>query len=238
MLFTIITVLGLAATLLGLAFHRFWTTRPEAKSTIIYANLARMFFAWVALRAVQMRRRASPRAWWAYLKGLPLWRQPVLERWLFIAFYGSFLYLAASGFFFAVFVPRGLFGYPLVAHVMAGGLFAVCLTIIVLFKGRDFIAVPRPAGLSLALLDPRKMGLTAARVKLWAFWLFAAAGCLLVLSALLPMLPLLRTAGQRVMLDLHRASALVSLATAVVFGGLSLFEVPKTADERQPPVPS
>ena len=44
-----------------------------------------------------------------------------------ICFYGSFLYLAASGFFFAIFIPRGLFGYPLVGHVMAGGLFAVCL---------------------------------------------------------------------------------------------------------------
>ncbi|MCK7518551.1 MAG: hypothetical protein MZV64_12935 [Ignavibacteriales bacterium] len=34
-------------------------------------------------------------------------------------------YLAASGFFFGIFVPRGLFGFPLVGHVMAGALFAV-----------------------------------------------------------------------------------------------------------------
>jgi hypothetical protein len=238
MLFTIITVFGLGATLLGLAFHRFRTTRPEARSTIIYASLVRMFFAWLLLRAVQMRRRASPRAWQAYLKGLPLWRQPALEKWLFLCFYASFLYLAASGFFFAVFVPRGLFGYPLIAHVMAGGLFAACLTLIVLFKGRDFIAPPRPASLSLDLLDPRKIGLTEARVKRWAFWLFAAAGCLLVLSALLPMLPLLRTAGQRVLLEIHRYGALIALLAAVIFAGLSLFEVPRPADDRQPPVPS
>jgi hypothetical protein len=225
MLFTILTILGLAVTFFGLAFHRFWTTRGEARSTLIYADLARMFFAWLGLRAVQMRRRASPRAWRVYVKGLPLWRQPVLEKWLFICFYASFLYLAASGFFFAIFIPQGLFGYPLVAHVMAGGLFAVCLTIVVLFKGRDFIAVPKPASLSLALLDPRKMGLTPARVKLWAFWLFAAAGVLLILSALLPMLPLLRTGGQRVMLEFHRSSALASLVAAIVFAGLSLFEI-------------
>src|SRR5512138_223888 len=224
MLFIILTVLALAATFLGLAFHRFWTTRPEAKSTLIYAELVRMFFAWLALRAVQMGRRASPRAWWDYLKNLPLWREPVLEKWLFICFYGSFLYLAASGFFFGIFIPRGLFGYPLVAHVMAGGLFAVCLTIVVLFKGRNFISVPKPASLNLSLLDPRKMGISAARVKLWAFWLFAAAGVLLVLSALLPMLPLLRTAGQRFMFEFHRYSALVSAVAAVVFAGLELFE--------------
>lgn len=223
MAFISLTVLVLGATFLGLAFHRFWTTRAEARSTLIYAEIARMFFAWLLLRAVEMRRKASPRAWWAYLKGLPLWREPVLEKWLFIAFYGSFLYLAASGFFFGIFIPRGLFGYPLVAHVMAGGLFAVCLTIIILFKGRNFVSVPKPASLSLALLDPRKMGLTAARVKLWAFWLFAAAGVLLILSALLPMLPLLRTAGQSFMFEFHRYSALVSLAAAMVFAGLEVF---------------
>jgi hypothetical protein len=223
MAFIILTVLVLGGTFLGLAFHRFWTARPEARSTLIYTEVARMFLAWLVLRAVEMRRKASPRAWWAYLKGLPLWREPVLEKWLFICFYGSFLYLAASGFFFAIFIPRGLFGYPLVGHVTAGGLFAVCLTIVVLFKGRDFILVPKPASLSLSLLDPRRMGITAARARLWAFWLFAAAGVLLVLSSLLPMLPLLRTAGQRFMFEFHRYSALLSTAAAMVFAGLEIF---------------
>lgn len=228
MLFTLVTLLVLAATFLGIAFHRFWTTREEAKSTILYAEIAKKFFAWLALRAVQMSRQASPKAWWDFVKGLPLWREPVLERWLDIGFYGSFLYLAASGFFFAIFIPRGLFGYPLVGHVMAGGLFAVCLTILVLFKGRHFITVPKPASLSLVMLDIRKMGITAARVRLWAFWLFAAAGFLLTLSALLPMLPLLRTGGQKVLFECHRYSALVSALAAMVFAGLELFERDRT----------
>jgi len=223
MLFTIVTILVLAATFLGIAFHRFWTTREEAKSTILYAEIVKKFFAWLALRTVQMRRRASPKAWWAYIQGLPLWREPVLEKWLYIGFYGSFLYLAASGFFFGIFVPRGLFGYPLVGHVMAGGLFAVCLTILGVFKGRHFISVPKPASLSLELLDIRRMGITPARVRLWVFWLFAAAGFLLTLSALLPMLPLLRTTGQRFMFEFHRYSALVSTAAAMVFAALELF---------------
>jgi hypothetical protein len=223
MLFTIITVLAVAATVLGLAFHRFWTTREEAKSTILYAELVKKYLAWLALRAIQMSRKASPRAWWAYLKNLPLWREPVLEKWLGICFYGSFLYLAASGFFFGIFIPRGLFGYPLVGHVVAGGLFAVCSVIIVLFKGRDFIAVPKPAHLSLTLLDPRKMGITAARVRLWSFWLFVLAAFLLTLSAILPMLPLLRTPGQKFMFEFHRYSALLSLLAAVVFCGLEVF---------------
>ncbi len=224
MLFIIVTMLALAGTFLGLAFHRFWTTREEAKSTILYAEIVKKYLAWLALRTIQMSRKASPKAWWEYFKPLPLWRQPVLEKWLYICLYGSFLYLAASGFFFGIFIPRGLFGYPLVGHVMAGGLFAVCLVTVVLFKGRDFITVPKPASLSLSLLDPRKMGITAARVKLWAFWLFVLAGFLLTLSALLPMLPLLRTSGQRFMFEFHRYSAVVSAAAAMVFVGLELFD--------------
>jgi len=224
MLFTIVAFLALAGTFLGLAFHRFRTTREEARSTILYAEIVKKFTAWLALRTVQMSRKASLQAWWDYLKALPLWREPILERWLLVCLYGSFLYLAGSGFFFGLFIPRGLFGYPLVGHVVAGGLFAVCLTIVVLFKGRAFISVPKPASLSLSLLDPRKMGISAPRVRLWAFWLFAAAGFLLTLSALLPMLPLLRTAGQRFMYVFHRYSALVSAVAAMVFVGLDLFE--------------
>lgn len=195
MLFTTVTVLAVGGTLLGLAFHRFWTTREEARSTILYAEILKKFLAWLALRTVQIARRASPAALAAELESLPFLRKPALEKGLYVSLYASFLYLAASGFFFAVFVPRGLYGYPLLGHVMAGGLFAVALTALVLFKGRDFVSVPKPALLSLALLDPRKMGITAARVKLWAFWLFVLAGSLLILSALLPMLPLLRTAA-------------------------------------------
>ena len=224
MWFTIVALLSAIGVVAGLAFHRFWTTREEARSTILYAEIFKKYAAWLALRTVQSTRKASPKAWWGYVKAVLLWRLPVLERWLYICFYGSFAYLAASGFFFAIFVPRGLFGYPLVAHVMAGGLFAACLAVIVLFKGRNFISVPEPVNLSLALLDPRKMGITAARVKFAAFWLFVLAGFLLALTALLPMLPLLRTAGHEFMFEFHRYSALVSAVAAAVYVDLELFE--------------
>jgi len=224
MLFTIITVLALAGAFLCLAFHRFWTTREEARSTILYIEIFKKYLAWLALRTIQSARKASPKAWWDYVEALPLWRLPILEKWLFIGFYGSFVTLAASGFFFAVFIPRGLYGYPLIGHVMAGGLFAACLTLIVIFKGRNFVSVPKPVNLSLALLDPRKMGITAARVRFAAFWLFVAAAFLLTLSALLPMLPLLRTPGQKFMFEFHRYSALVSVLAAMVFVGLEAFD--------------
>jgi len=224
MMFTIIVFLSVIGGVAGLTFHRFWTTREEARATILYSELFKKYAAWLALGTIRSARKASPKAWWEYNKALPLWRLPVLEKCLYIGFYGSFAYLAASGFFFAIFVPRGLYGFPLVGHVMAGGLFAACLAVIVIFKGRNFISVPKPVNLSLALLDPRKMGITAARVKLAAFWLFALTGFLLALTALLPMMPLLRTSGQKFMFEFHRYSALASLLAAMVFAGLEVFE--------------
>lgn len=224
MLFILITILVLGGTFLGLAFHRFRTTREEARSSLLYAVIFRKFLAWLVLRTVEISRRASPAAMGADLKALSLWRKPLLEKALDVSLYASFLYLAASGFLFALFVPRGLYGFPLIGHVMAGGLFAVSLTVLVLFKGRDFLSAPKPVLLSPALLDLRKMGITAARVKSAAFWLFAAAGFLLTVTALLPMLPLLRTAGQKLLFELHRYSALLAAAAAMVFAGLELFE--------------
>jgi hypothetical protein len=234
MIFTLVTLVAAAGTVLGLAFHRFWTTREEARSNLLYAEVAKRFFAWLALRTIQMSRRASLAAWWSYLKALPLWRAAVLDKWLSVALYGSFLYLAGSGVFFAIFVPRGLFGFPLVGHVVAGGLFAVSLTILVLFKGRNFITAPRPAPLAWSILDPRRMGITAARVRIWSFWLFVAAGFMVTASALLPMLPLLRTPGQRLLLEVHRYSALASAVGAAVFAGLEMFAA-KPAPAAAPP---
>jgi hypothetical protein len=227
MMFTIIILLSAIVVFAGLTFHRFWTTREEARATILYAEIFKKYAAWLVVRTVQAARKASPKVWWKYVKALPLWRLPILEKWLYIGFYGSFAYLAASGFFFAIFIPRGLFGYPLVGHVMAGGLFAACLAVIVIFKGQNFISVPKPVTLSLALLDPRKMGITAARVKLAAFWFFVIAGFLLALSALVPMLPLLRTAGQKFMFEVHRCSALVSAIAAAVYVDLEIFGAPR-----------
>ncbi|MBM3305764.1 MAG: hypothetical protein FJY79_07475 [Candidatus Aminicenantes bacterium] len=232
MLFVIITALAVAGTFLALAFHRFWTGLDKDRTNLVYVALLGQFWAWLARRSKENARKASMKAWWAYLKALPLWRLPVLEKWLFVFLYGSFLYLAASGFFFAVFVPRGLHGFPLIGHVMAGGLFAVCLTLVVVFKGRNFTSIPEPLELSLKLFDPKRLGLTAVKVKHAAFWAFILAGFLLTLSSLLPMMPLLRTPGQKLMFELHRASALASVLAAMVFAGMGSLEKARGSQPR------
>ena len=224
MLFTTIAALAVAGTFLALAFHRFWTGLEKDRTNLVYVALLGRFWSWLISRSKENARKASVRAWWEYVKALPLWCLPVLEKWLFICFYGSLLYLAASGFIFAVFVPRGLYGFPLIGHVTAGGLFAVCLTLVVIFKGREFTSIPEPLILTPALFDRKRLGITAARTKHAAFWFFVLAGFLLTLSALLPMMPLLRTPGQKLMFELHRYSALAAVLAAMVYVGLELFE--------------
>jgi hypothetical protein len=231
MLFMIITVLAVVGTFLALAFHRFWTGLDKDRTNLVYAALFGKFAAWLTRRTAENARKTSLKAWWAYVKALPPWRLPVLEKWMFIALYGSFLYLASSGFFFAIFVPRGLYGFPLIGHVMAGGLFAVCLMLVVVFKSRDFTSIPEPLNLSLTLFDPKRLGITAARTKHAAFWFFVLAGFLLTLSTLLPMLPLLRTAGQKLTFELHRYSALASVLAAMVYVDLELFERSRTKSQ-------
>lgn len=224
MLFTIIAVLAVAGTFLALAFHRFWTELDKDRANLVYVALFGRFWTWLMRRTKANARKASVKAWWEYIRALPFWRLPVLEKWLFILFYGSFLYLAASGFIFAVFVPRGLYGFPLIGHVMAGGIFAVCLMLVVVFKSRAFTTVPEPLELTLKLFDPKRLGFTAARTKHAAFWFFVLAGFLVTLSALLPMMPLLRTPGQKLMFELHRYSALAAVLAAMIYAGLELFE--------------
>ena len=222
MLFTIVTLLSVAGTFLGLAFHRFWTTREEARSTILYAEIVKRFLAWFALRTIQMSRKASP----AGLVGIrqepaPLAHGPSSRNGLYLGFYGELPLPRGERLLLRGLHPprpvrlparrprhgrrpvRGL-ARPSWSSSRAG-ISSPC---------------PKPVSLSLALLDPRKMGITAARVKLWAFWLFVVAGFLLTASALLPMLPLLRTPGQRFMFEFHRYSALVSALAGLVFAGL------------------
>lgn len=224
MLFVIFTVLAVAGTFLALAFHRFWTGLEKDRTNLVYVALLGRFWSWLISRSKENARKASLKAWWDYIKALPLWRLPVLEKWLLVALFGTFLYLAASGFFFAVFIPRGLFGFPLIGHVAAGGLFAVCLMLVVVFKGREFTSIPEPLKLTPTLFDPKRLGITAARTKHAAFWFFVLAGFLLTLSSLLPMMPLLRTPGQKLMFELHRYSALAAVLAAMVYVGLELHE--------------
>lgn len=228
-MFAVITILCLLVVGLALAFRRFRIQHPSSEASILYASVMRDFSRWLVQRGPESLARPVPAGWPAWVKSFRVWRLPGLERWLLVCLYGSFLYLAASGFFFAMFISRGLYGIPLVLHVVAGGVFAVCLTLAAFLRARRYTFNPGPLNLPGDVTGFRKFKIPASAQD-WAkgfFWLFLLAGLSLVASALLPMLPWFPYKGQVILFDLHRWSALVSLVAAIGFADLELFR-PRT----------
>jgi len=222
-MFTVVTLVSLAAVGLGLSLHRFWHGSPEARKNLVAAEFGRSYLRWLGGKFRLAAPKEAPRAWIAWVRSLKVWRMAVVEKWVFLVFYVSFLYLAASGLLFAILVPRGLYGVPLLLHVIAGGFFAASLTLIILIKGKDYLLSPQRLSLDLQALDPRSWSVTVAMVQRTLFWVFAAAGLLLILTSLLSMLPWLSTPGQKLVFHVHRWSALASVLAAVAFTDLALF---------------
>ena len=229
-MFTAISIAAFLGLFFALTFHRFRTTRPRSDAR---GTTAASYFPWLSTRAA---------AWLKTLQAATLkekWRAstfhglPLFDKILAAGLLGSFLYLAASGFLAAFFIGRGLYGVPLILHVMAGGLFSVCLAAVVFREAARFQA-PRPSNPADSPAPDRNrskntlIGLpplpSPQSVRIWMFWIFAAAGLALIVSTLLPMLPWLNTRGQVLMFETHRYAALVSVLAAVTFVYLSVSE--------------
>ncbi len=230
-MFAAVTVLTLLATGLALAFRRYRIRHPSAEGSILYAAVFRDFRRWLARRIPETLVKPAPGGWAAWLKGFGLWRLPAAEKWLLASLYVSFLYLTASGFFFAIFIRRGLYGYPLLLHVVAGAVFAVCLTLVAFLRARRFMFNPSPLALPGNMESARRFRIPWGP-RDWAkvfFWIFLIAGASAAVSALLPMLPWFHYQGQIVLLEWHRWSGLVTLVAAIAFADLELF-APRSAD--------
>jgi hypothetical protein len=224
-MFAAISVLALVAAGLALAYRRFRIQHPSVEGNILYAAVVRDFTRWLAWRVPKLVKRPAPEGWEAWLRSFRVWRLPLFEKWLLVCLYGSFLYLAASGFFFAIFIPRGLYGYPLVLHVFAGAVFAACLTLVAYLRARRFTFHPGTLALPGDLDSIRRFEIPWG-ARDWAkvvFWIFLAANVSVAASALLPMLPWFHYQGQIILLGWHRWSALVSLLAAIAFADLELF---------------
>ena len=127
----------------------------------------------------------------------------------------SFVYLALSGFVFAMFFSGPLRGIFLMAHVSLGGLFAVCLVLVVFIRARVYdlglMTDPRGAQTGHLFLASRLL-----------FWVFAGSGLILMLSALFMMQPWFGQPGHAMILHLHRYGALVAVLSASAFAVLNL----------------
>jgi len=137
--------------------------------------------------------------------------------WLFYCLWGSSAYLILSGFFFALFVPRGLSGLPLLLHVVAGGIFAVCLSAAVFIKARNYTLGSIPTHVK-EVQSNRPFSIDGPTLKVRIlFWLITVSGFFLILTALTSMLPVFPLSTQMGLIDLHRYSALVGLLSSIAF---------------------
>jgi hypothetical protein len=231
-MFAIVTVLAILGLWLGLAFRRFGARAAERPAEGTNEPGPGGFSRWFFRRVAESLRKPGRDALADRLRSPALRRAPVLEKWLLAGLYATFLFLAASGFFFAIFIERGLFGITLLLHFTAGVVFAVCLALTAILKAGRYI--PNPGPLSLPAFSGdlpsgrgigkvTKVSIPDRDIISGLFWVFVLAGFSLTVSALLPMLPWFHHQGQVILFAWHRWSALAALLAAIAFADLEFF---------------
>lgn len=220
MLFIAITVLSVLGILFGLTFLRFRAI-PAAGEERNAPSRLRNYAGWLGDGARALFDSGIPAKALALYKTWTVRCYPGWRQWVFVALATSFGICAASGFFFAVFVPRGMFGIPLLCHVTAGGLFAVSLAALLLLRAGAYRPDDGP-GAEKCDLCPVLKNVPTTYVLTGLFWAFTAAGLVLVVTALLSMLPYLHFGAQIPLLGAHRYGALAALIAAVVFFDLGI----------------
>jgi len=223
-LFILITVLSVAAVLVRLAYVRFkGPTSAGEKNPAPFSAAA--YGKWLAGRiAPAFSKEALDKAQDIYRAWIKE-HYPGPLKWIFVGFGASLIYLVASGFFFALFIGRGMFGLPLLGHVMLGGLFAASLALVLILRGRAYRPDQDEASVLESFACPVFKNLSGTRLRKFLFWTFAAFGLVQVATALGSMLPVFTFETQRVLVTIHRYSALALLLTAIVF--LDLAVIPR-----------
>lgn len=197
MVFRVISLLSVLGLLGRLTYLRYKKSTRAGKNKLLAATAG--YFSWVGRRTAEILKPAGRRSLQVFYNNwLSLYPTPWL-RWAFIGLSSSFVYLAASGFAFAVFSSRGMYGLPLLVHVVAGGIFSVCLAVVVVFRAQEYISFPSQI------------------LRISLFWLFVLSGLSLVATALFSMLPYFTFSAQVGLIDVHRYSALVALLSTMAF---------------------
>jgi hypothetical protein len=216
MVFRIIAALSIAGLAGRLAYIRF--REGTILSGAQAGSLSRTaYFRWLGRNALSL---FSPSGWRS-LRSLYdyclTFHTTLLMKVVFSGLIWSSLFLALSGIGFALFSPRGLFGMFLLLHVVAGGIFAVCLAIDVFLRAKEysfaFEVLARGRRSFRSFLDSFSPPLLGSLL----FWSFALAGFILVLTALFSMVPYFSFRAQLALVETHRWSALGAVLVAMVF---------------------
>jgi len=214
-MFGIFTVVFVLALLFVLSYHRFRSS--SASGTKISGGfILKDYSSWLGNRSAVLFKVP----WFERGKELyRIWiiqRYPPTQRWIFVCLGLSVSYLILSGFLFALLGLR-IYGFFLLLHVVLGGLFAVCLCLAVVFRARYYVWDPEDfEGKKGALNLKTRSGMR----KLWQiifFWVFAASGFVLILTALSQMLPSFSLRTQLVLYEVHRFAALELLLASIAF---------------------
>jgi hypothetical protein len=208
MIMSLITIAVLLGTIFGLTLARY-RRRPEDDK--------RTYGSWLGAKA---RALFAAGPWKTARKVLAEWiaaHYPSWTKWILIALLASFLYQALAGIFFEVFVARGLFGLPLIGHMIGGGLFAASLAALLLARGRAYRLDEDEPVLFDSGLRPVPRAAAGAFTTKIVFWVFAAFGLVQTATAVGSMLPVFTFATQETLLTIHRLSALGLAVMAAIF---------------------
>jgi len=233
MLFTALTLLGLVG--LGLYLTRLrWAEHAALKAAAATmkesgdpASSPLPYGLWLMPR---VRSLASKGTWWRAWAVIAHWKRTFYQgwtKWIFYAFGLSLIYLAATGLFYAVFVPRGMFGAPLVGHMVCGGLFAASLAALLLLRARDYAPGRKVNGPARSFAPPILKSVSNEALRRSLFWAIAALGFVLIVTALGSMLPVFTFEAQRALIVLHRYAALGIVLSAIVFIDIAFVPPPR-----------
>jgi len=212
-LISVVSLLGLAVRLTYLRFKHDTVSAGAQTGSLSRAA----YFRWLSHGLAAIFRPAG----WRWLRATYSYcctvYPPPMLKWIFVGLSASLIYLAVSGFAFAIFSPRGLFGIPLLLHVVAGGVFAVSLAADVIFRAKEYSSLievftsgGRPMGYLLGLFSrPLRQSLL--------YWIFVISGLALVSTALFSMLPYFSFRTQLGLAATHRWSALAAALAAIAF---------------------
>jgi hypothetical protein len=216
MVFRIVAALSIAGLAGRLAYLRF------RDSTILSGAQAgsfsrTAFFRWLSRSALSLFGPSSWRSLQALYAYCLTFHATAFMKIVFSGLVGSSIFLALSGIGLAVFSPRGLFGIFLLFHVVAGGIFAVCLTIDVVLRAKEYNFALEILALGRKSFRSFLDSFSSPLHRSLLFWGFSLAGFILIVTALFSMVPYFSLSTQVALVETHRWSALVAVLVAMIF---------------------
>jgi hypothetical protein len=212
MIAALLTVLVLLGTIALLSLARYRGRSDEDR---------RPYAIWIrdGFRGLSIGRASA--GGWKILSDWTASHYPSWTRWIFIAAASSLAFQAAVGLLSEIFSPRGLFGLPLIGHMLGGGVFALSLCALLLWRGRAYRLDESEPVVFDGHLRFNRRGISASYRRKIVFWTIAAFGLVQVATAVGSMMPVFTFETQKALLGIHRFGALGLVVSAMLFADMT-----------------